>query len=573
MMITMVFVFMLTPIANAESKITLKSGAAAPSTIYAGHSYTLKVAGKKVEFYSNDEKVATINKTTGKMKAVAPGSVRITARKTGTDTAVASKTFKVLQRAESVACSESEVYLTNVGDTKTLKATLTPKTSTDIIRFESADEKIVTVGAISGKLKAVAKGITTINIYAKATKATENSSKNNRVASVKVYVGSNNMECAYNTRNNTIHVILKGDGIANPRPDDFVVARKDTNVVQPVKEVKVTDKSGRTKELDLELYNHLIPDKVYTLEYGRSTVEFTAVKLQYTVTFVDEDGTTELQKTVYDEGTAAADIVKPDDPTKAETDEYTYTFAGWRPAISKVTGDATYRATYTGAKRQYTVTFVDEDGTSVLQKAAYDYGTAAADIVKPDDPIKAKTDEYTYTFAGWSPAIKDVTGDATYRATYTVAKKPYTVTFVDEDGTSVLKTATYDYGTAIKDIKPPTGSVKTSATGEKYKIKGWEPALAEVTGDATYQAFYTRVYTITVFPYPEKYPAYKYSIFLAPGETIPLLDTPEILPDYSAFDGWEFRPMSGSGSVASGDNMPECDVEAKCKWVPAPENN
>ena len=32
--------------ADAASKITLKSGEAAPSTIYAGHSYTLNVAGE-----------------------------------------------------------------------------------------------------------------------------------------------------------------------------------------------------------------------------------------------------------------------------------------------------------------------------------------------------------------------------------------------------------------------------------------------------------------------------------------------------------------------------------------------
>lgn len=42
--------------AMAASKITLKSGAAVPSTVYAGHSYTLKVSGTAVKFYSSNKK-------------------------------------------------------------------------------------------------------------------------------------------------------------------------------------------------------------------------------------------------------------------------------------------------------------------------------------------------------------------------------------------------------------------------------------------------------------------------------------------------------------------------------------
>ena len=72
--------------------------------------------------------------------------------------------------------------------------------------------------------------------------------------------------------------------------------------------------------------------------------------------------------------------------------------------------------------KQYTVTFVDEDGTTVLKEAAlYDYGTLAADIAKPADPTKAADANGVYTFAGWDPEIADVTADATYTATYTTA--------------------------------------------------------------------------------------------------------------------------------------------------------
>ena len=175
--------------AQAASKITLKSGAAAPSTIYAGHTYNLKVAGRSVKFVSSNKKVATIGATTGKMKAIAHGTVKITAKNKKTGKAVASKTFKVLQRAKSVTTNEKEIWLEAVGDTTKIKATLTPSTSTDVIRFVSSDKTIATVGTSSGKVTGKAGGTTTIMVYAKATKDTANKNKSNKVAEVKVIVG------------------------------------------------------------------------------------------------------------------------------------------------------------------------------------------------------------------------------------------------------------------------------------------------------------------------------------------------------------------------------------------------
>ena len=73
---------------------------------------------------------------------------------------------------------------------------------------------------------------------------------------------------------------------------------------------------------------------------------------------------------------------------------------------------------------RYTVTFVDYNGTEI-SSADYDHGTAAANIAKPADPTRAATEQYTYTFNGWSPAITDVTSDATYTATYTSLDNHY----------------------------------------------------------------------------------------------------------------------------------------------------
>lgn len=119
LVLTLAFCMQLPASALAASKITLKSGAAAPSTIYALHSYPLKVAGTSVKWVSSNKNIATIGQATGKLKPVAPGQVKITAKSINTGKAVATKTFKVLLRATDVSVSPSELTL-SVGETATL---------------------------------------------------------------------------------------------------------------------------------------------------------------------------------------------------------------------------------------------------------------------------------------------------------------------------------------------------------------------------------------------------------------------------------------------------------------------
>ena len=73
---------------DAAARITLKSGAAVPATIYTGHSYILTVNGKSytkaakknLKFYSSNKKVAVIHSTTGKLKPAKPGQVKISVK-------------------------------------------------------------------------------------------------------------------------------------------------------------------------------------------------------------------------------------------------------------------------------------------------------------------------------------------------------------------------------------------------------------------------------------------------------------------------------------------------------------
>jgi len=226
-------------------------------------------------------------------------------------------------------------------------------------------------------------------------------------------------------------------------------------------------------------------DTTYTATYSTTVNE-------YTVTFVDEDGTP-LQSGLVAYGETPVCTVEP---TKPADVQYTYTFAGWTPEIVPVTGDTTYTATYTGTLNEYRVTFADEDGT-VLQSGPVSYGETPA---YTGEPTKPATAQYSYTFAGWTPELTAVTGDASYAATYDSTVNEYTVTFVNADGT-VLKSGKVPYGeTPSYTGETPTKPAEGQTT---YTFAGWTPELAAVTADATYTAAFTAVtpepaaYTVT----------------------------------------------------------------------------
>ena len=196
-------------------------------------------------------------------------------------------------------------------------------------------------------------------------------------------------------------------------------------------DIEGTDSEGVPGTWSFNSNGWTAPEGV-TVEDGKfsmpaKNVEFTGTwtftPKTYTVTWLDENGT-ELEK---DENVAYKVMPSYDGetPTKAADAQYTYTFDKWSPELAEVTEDVTYTATYTSTVNQYKVKFVDEDGETVLlEETEYPYGTPAGEIQKPADPTKAADSSNTYTFAGWDPEIADVTGDATYKATYTATPIP-----------------------------------------------------------------------------------------------------------------------------------------------------
>ncbi len=197
-------------------------------------------------------------------------------------------------------------------------------------------------------------------------------------------------------------------------------------------------------------------DAEYTAMYS-STVN------TYTVTWMIDGESSSVD---YEYGST---ITPPADPTKTG-----YSFAGWHDGnqlyastdeLPNVTKNVIYTAQWNVNK--YTITFVDEDGTAVLFAAEYEYGTAAASISTPTVANKqSSTLEWVrYVFKSWDREITDVTGNATYQATYTTE---YRVTFVMEEAGMEAQTVT-QYVVSGSTAADP-GLVPTK---EGYEISGW----------------------------------------------------------------------------------------------------
>jgi uncharacterized protein (TIGR02145 family)/uncharacterized repeat protein (TIGR02543 family) len=192
-------------------------------------------------------------------------------------------------------------------------------------------------------------------------------------------------------------------------------------------------RTGYTSKWD-KTYNAITENLTVTVVYEINT---------YTVKFVDHDGTQLKEQTVnYNTGATA-----PASPTRTG-----YTFASWDRAYNAVTGDLTVTAVY--EINQYTVKFVDHDGTTVLKEQTVNYNTPAT---APTSPTRTG-----YTFKNWDKAYSAVTGNLTVKAVYEIIK--YTITLNTNNG-AVSTTAQTGEGWVLASLSDPAWS--------GYDFVGW----------------------------------------------------------------------------------------------------
>lgn len=203
----------------------------------------------------------------------------------------------------------------------------------------------------------------------------------------------------------------------------------------------------------------------------------------YTVTWTDYDGTVLETDTNVKKG----DMPHYDSalPIREATAQYTYTFYAWSPALTPVERDVTYMATYTANTNEYTVTWLNYDGTVLKVDENVPYGTEI--YYTYETPSKPSTTEQAYYFNTWEPEVTPVRGNATYTAVFDEVVRHYRITWKNYDDRT-LKISSVAYGTVPQyDGINPT---KPDDTEYTYTFSGWSPEVVAVTGEATYTAQY-----------------------------------------------------------------------------------
>lgn len=202
-------------------------------------------------------------------------------------------------------------------------------------------------------------------------------------------------------------------------------------------------------------------------------------------------------------------------PSREPDVDYTYTFDDWSPALSPVTKDQTYRATYTKEERRYLVVFKN-GGTEVSRQFLKHNEIPVVPELTQDGKILS-----------WDPMVSAVIGTQTYNAVWT--DEPETdydvqVVFKDYDGTILKKKDSEDnaqfdvtisistgegaISQAILDALPTPTKKQTDqvAAGNKeynYVFDHWSPSVDEPVTQATvYTAVYREVaktYTVNFY--------------------------------------------------------------------------
>lgn len=183
----------------------------------------------------------------------------------------------------------------------------------------------------------------------------------------------------------------------------------------------------------------------------------------------------------------------------------------WEPAIAAVTGDTTYRATWLEEPpTEYAVTFFDYDGTTKLKPTGeepYMVAVGAMPVAPANPSGKPATNEFTYEFDHWSPALEEVSATSvkSYTAVYREVAKTYTVTYFKEDGVTPNPTKASEQLAWGATPTPPSVTKEDPVEGHTYTLV-WKTldetgGIQTVMGNASYKPTYLDVvnkYTVTL---------------------------------------------------------------------------
>lgn len=274
------------------------------------------------------------------------------------------------------------------------------------------------------------------------------------------------------------------------------------------------------------------PELVEATEDTEYTAKFKETTRSYPVVWKCENETLYEDEVAYGTTPTYGGIT----PSKEEDELYTYEFAGWTPEIVEVTEAAEYTASFNAIPKKYTVTWVDEYD-NVLE---VDENVEVGVIPTYDGETPSKeSDQYVYTFEGWSPSVVAVTGDTTYTATFSQKLATYTYELyynVNGENIPAYTTEPYALGDAVKLTAPQT--YKTSDA--EYAFDHW------LVGDVEYAAS-----VITL--YPENGGEYSaYACYVTKDEAKEEVPCASVNSDVETVSGAEKIDLTLSYSVPEG---------------------
>ena len=247
-------------------------------------------------------------------------------------------------------------------------------------------------------------------------------------------------------------------------------------VADPATAAGYTFSGWKTEDTTISEDNNFTMPANAVVIYG----SFEAVPTKYTVEYYLKD----LNANTYsfEESTELSDKTTGEH-VEAEIKEYTgFTFEEENSnniLSGDVLGDGSLVLKVYYTRNKYTVVFVDEDETTVLQNPrTYEYGdTPTYDGAEPE---KASTYTCVYLFSGWNPAIAPVTADTTYVATYEEIQRDISEKALSSFWNPKLE----NYG----------------STGRYGVVGQLTPVVVTVDGEPDYQnqIFYSKVGTATI---------------------------------------------------------------------------
>ena len=181
----------------------------------------------------------------------------------------------------------------------------------------------------------------------------------------------------------------------------------------------------------------------------------------YTINFLNNDGSY-LQQQTLEYGSTPKYSGSTPVYVNPETGK-TYTFTGWTPTITTVTGNASYAAVYNSEYIDCTVTFKHSDDSSVLATTTVKYGTT---IGTAKSCVTTTPTKSGYTFNGWDKAdsyivVGDTEVITTWRVAVTYVKAKF---YQNSCSASPFKTVSVVKGSKLTSSQIPS-STESNYTG------------------------------------------------------------------------------------------------------------